>query len=85
MLHTNDHHGALLPNGGLAGIAERSTFINQVRNQGGNLRCLMQVILMQVLPYQIILKAMVDIRAYNMIGYDAVTMGNHEFDGDMLC
>ncbi len=84
VLHTNDHHGALLPNGGLAGIAERSTFINQARNQDDNLLVLDAGDINAGPALSNYFKAMVDIRAYNMIGYDAVTMGNHEFDGDML-
>ena len=31
VLHTNDSHGTVLPNGGAAGLAERATFIKQVR------------------------------------------------------
>jgi 5'-nucleotidase/UDP-sugar diphosphatase len=31
LLHTNDHHGAVLPNGGKGGLAERAAFVKIVR------------------------------------------------------
>ncbi|MDR0669445.1 MAG: 5'-nucleotidase C-terminal domain-containing protein [Treponema sp.] len=80
LLHTNDHHGAILPNNGQGGLAEVAAFVKQVR--AGN-------------PYVLLVDAgdintgpalsnmfaaEPDFLAYNMIGYDMATPGNHEFD-----
>ena len=83
LLHTNDHHGMVLPNNGRAGLAERSTFIKSVRAANAN------VLLVDVgdintgTALSNMFNAEVDIAAYNLIGYDAFTFGNHEFDGTM--
>jgi len=80
LLHTNDYHGSLLTNSGRGGIAEVAAFIKAVRavnpqvllvdagdiNTGGALSNMYD--------------GELDIRGYNMMGYDAVTFGNHEFD-----
>jgi len=81
LLHTNDHHGAVLPNGGKGGLAEIASYVKAVK---------------AVNPYVLLLDAgdintgsaisnmfdaEPDILAYNIMGYDAVIFGNHEFDG----
>ncbi|QQO08346.1 bifunctional metallophosphatase/5'-nucleotidase [Breznakiella homolactica] len=81
LLHTNDHHGTVLPNGGLGGLAERATFIKSVRAENP------QVLLVDVGDINTgsalsnMFSAEPDIKAYNMMGYDASIFGNHEFDG----
>ncbi|MCL2800648.1 MAG: 5'-nucleotidase C-terminal domain-containing protein [Treponema sp.] len=83
LLHTNDFHGALLPNNQRGGIAEVAAFINAVRAVNP------QVLVVDAgdLNTGSALSNMYDaepvIRAYNMIGYDAVTFGNHEFNSGL--
>jgi len=36
VLHTNDHHGTVLTNGGQAGLAERATFVKGARQANDN-------------------------------------------------
>ena len=36
VLHTNDHHGTVLAKDGAAGLAERMTFVRQVRADNQN-------------------------------------------------
>ena len=83
VLHTNDHHGTILPNDGQGGLAERATFIKSVRAKGGNLLVLDAGDINTGTALANMFKAEVDINAYNMIGYDAVALGNHEFDTDL--
>ena len=81
LLHTNDHHGSVLPNGGRGGLAERATFVKSVRAANP------QVLLVDAgdintgTALSNMFEAEADILAYNQIGYDAATFGNHEFDG----
>ena len=80
LLNTNDSHGSILPVDSVGGMAERATFIRMVREKN---------------PYVLLVDAgdintgqaisnradaKPDILAYNYMGYDAVTVGNHEFD-----
>ena len=81
LLHTNDHHGTILPNNGQGGLAERSAFVKSVRAANP------QVLLVDAGDINTgsalsnMFDAEADILAYNLIGYDAATFGNHEFDG----
>jgi len=83
LLHTNDFHGALMANDGRSIIAEMATVVNVVKSVNP------QVLLVDAgdINTGSALSNMFDaepvIRAYNMMGYDAMTFGNHEFDGSM--
>jgi len=80
-LHTNDHHGSLLPNNNLGGIAERATFIKSVRAENQNVLLLDAGDINTGPALSNMFAAEPDLKAYNLIGYDAATFGNHEFDG----
>jgi len=81
LLHTNDFHGALLPNGGRGGVAEMAAFVNAVKTVNP------QVLLVDAGDFNTgsalsnMFNAEPAVLAYNIMGYDAVTFGNHEFDG----
>ncbi|WP_461246012.1 bifunctional metallophosphatase/5'-nucleotidase [Treponema sp. R6D11] len=83
LLHSNDFHGALMSSDGRSVIGEMATFVKVVRAVNP------QVLLVDSGDFNTgsALSNMFDaepgIRAYNIIGYDAVTFGNHEFDGNM--
>jgi 5'-nucleotidase/UDP-sugar diphosphatase len=83
LLHTNDFHGALMSSDGRPIIAEMATVVNVVRAVNP------QVLLVDAGDFNTgsALSNMFDaepgIRAYNLMGYDAVTFGNHEFDGSL--
>jgi 5'-nucleotidase/UDP-sugar diphosphatase len=81
LLHTNDHHGAILPTGGQGGLAERATFIKSVRAEHANVLLVDAGDLNTGPALSNMFDAKPDIRAYNLMGYQAVTFGNHEFDG----
>lgn len=83
VLHTNDHHGTVLAKDGVAGLAERATFVKGVRAENENVLVLDAGDINTGSALSNMFKAEPDIKAYNMIGYDAVTFGNHEFDGDL--
>ena len=83
VLHTNDHHGTTLSKDGKAGLAERATFIKQVRAQDKNVLVLDAGDLNIGTALSNMFDAEPDIMAYNKIGYDAVALGNHEFDSTL--
>jgi 5'-nucleotidase/UDP-sugar diphosphatase len=83
LLHTNDHHGTVLPNNGRGGLAERAAYIQSVRAANP------QVLLVDAGDINTgsalsnMFAAEPDFLAYNAMGYEAATFGNHEFDGDL--
>ena len=87
ILHTNDVHSRLDPfpmdgsrNAGLGGVAARATVIKQIREEVDNILLLDAGDIFQGTPYFNIYKGEPEIKAMSMMGYDACTMGNHDFD-----
>lgn len=87
VLHTNDVHSRLDPfpndgsrNAGLGGVAARAALIRQIRAEAANVLLFDAGDIFQGTPYFNIYKGEPDIKAMTMMGYDAVTMGNHDFD-----
>ena len=81
LLHTNDHHGATLQSNGHGGLAERATFIKSVRAANDNVLLIDAGDINSGMILSNMFHAEPDILAYNIMGYDAATFGNHEFDG----
>lgn len=87
ILHTNDTHSQIepLPDRdplfpGKGGVARRATLIKQVREENPNLLVIDAGDVFQGTPYFNFYKGEVEYRAMSEIGYDAGTLGNHEFD-----
>lgn len=89
ILHTNDHHGHFqkfspYPVKDVGGLAAQSALINIVRAEtetaGGHLLVLSAGDVNTGIPESDLLDAEPDFTLMNMIGYDAMTLGNHEFD-----
>ena len=83
ILHTNDHHGATLSKDGNYGLAERATFIKSVRAANENVLLLDAGDINTGSALSNMYAAEPDILAYNAMGYEAITFGNHEFDGSL--
>jgi 5'-nucleotidase/UDP-sugar diphosphatase len=83
LLHTNDHHGAVLPNGGRGGLAERATYIRSVREEHPQVLLVDAGDLNTGPALSNMFAAEPDFLAYNAMGYEAAAFGNHEFDADM--
>ena len=81
LLHTNDHHGAIMPINGRGGLAERAAFVRSVREANANVLLLDAGDLNTGSALSNMFAAEPDILAYNLMGYDAVVFGNHEFSG----
>ena len=84
VLHTNDHHSHLEPvqvgEQELGGVARRATLINQIRNEGGNQLLVDAGDVFQGTLFFNQYEGQADLYFYNALGYDAMALGNHEFD-----
>lgn len=90
ILHTNDTHSQLEPtapdavrNPDMGGYARRLGVINQVREQEPNVLLVDAGDFSQGTPYYNFFKGRVEVQGINRMAYDAVTLGNHEFDNGM--
>ncbi|MDR1679752.1 MAG: metallophosphatase [Prevotellaceae bacterium] len=88
ILHTNDTHSQVEPNNiiagnqysGLGGYARRAAFIDSVRTKNRNVLLLDAGDFLQGTPFFNFFKGDLEAKAYRAMRYDAVTLGNHEFD-----
>jgi 5'-nucleotidase len=90
ILHTNDVHSRLDPfpmdgsrNQGLGGVAARSALIKEIRNETDQVLLLDAGDIFQGTPYFNLYKGEPEIKAMSLMGYDAATIGNHDFDGGL--
>lgn len=87
ILHTNDVHSHLEPfpmDGGKfegeGGVASRAALINKIRSEEEHVLLFDAGDIFQGTPYFNLYKGEPEIKAMSMMGYDASTMGNHDFD-----
>jgi len=87
ILHTNDVHSHIDPFPpthsrwpSQGGFARRAALIDQIRNEQENVLLLDCGDIFQGTPYFNIYKGKLEIDLMNRMGYDAATLGNHEFD-----
>lgn len=86
ILHVNDTHSHLDPlRDGRGGVVERAAFVDSVRQSAGNKNVLLLHAgdFSQGSSYFTLLKGDLEIDLINALGYDCVTLGNHEFDNGL--
>lgn len=90
ILHTNDIHSRIEPfpmnskrYAGLGGFSRRATLINNIRQNEQNVLLLDAGDLLQGTPYFNQYHGELEFKLMSKLGYDAMTIGNHEFDGGM--
>ena len=90
ILHTNDTHSRIDPYPAndpnfpmMGGYARRATLINQVRNQVEHVLLLDAGDIFQGTPYYNVYGGEPELRLMTKMGYDASTIGNHEFDNGL--
>jgi 5'-nucleotidase len=87
IIHTNDHHARIEPvMGGTppapihGGVSRRKVLIDAIRDQGGNQMLIDAGDVFQGTLWFTQYLGQADLEFYNALGYEAVTIGNHEFD-----
>jgi 5'-nucleotidase/UDP-sugar diphosphatase len=87
ILHTNDTHGHPLKftdaAPGEGGLPARATMVSRIRSTYANVLLLDAGDLNTGRPESNFFKAEPDIKGYNYLGYDALALGNHEFDNPL--
>ncbi len=90
ILHTNDVHSHIDPfpmdgtqNQGMGGVARRFNLIKKVRASEKNVLLLDAGDMFQGTPYFNMYNGELEIKLMEQMGYDASTIGNHDFDGGM--
>ena len=90
ILHTNDVHSHVepfskdhseFPNKG--GFERRATLISEIRRQNPNSLLFDAGDIFQGTPYFNFYGGEIEFKLMSMLGYDAVTIGNHDFDNGM--
>jgi 5'-nucleotidase len=88
VLHTNDVHSRLDPfpmdgsaNQGLGGVAARTEIIEKIRREEEHVLLLDAGDIFQGTPYFNFYKGEPEMKAMSAMGYEATTIGNHDFDG----
>lgn len=87
ILHTNDQHSRIDPfpddgrkYGGMGGMARRATLIERIRQQEPNVLLLDSGDIWQGTPYFNFFEGELEYKLMTQMGYDAATLGNHDFD-----
>ncbi|EBI4697007.1 bifunctional UDP-sugar hydrolase/5'-nucleotidase [Salmonella enterica] len=88
ILHTNDHHGHFWRSEyGEYGLAAQKTLVDSIRKEvaqeGGSVLLLSGGDINTWVPESDLQDAEPDFRGMNLIGYDAMAVGNHEFDNPL--
>ncbi|MGV3346454.1 bifunctional UDP-sugar hydrolase/5'-nucleotidase UshA [Enterobacteriaceae bacterium LUAb1] len=88
ILHTNDHHGHFWSNQhDEYGLAAQKTLVDRIRYDvqahGGQVLLLSGGDINTGVPESDLQNAEPDFRGMNLVGYDAMAVGNHEFDNPL--
>ena len=90
ILHTNDQHSRIEPfdssysrNPNQGGFARRAALIQKIRKEEKNVLLLDSGDTFQGTPYFNFFGGELEFKLMSMMGYDASTMGNHDFDNGM--
>jgi 5'-nucleotidase len=90
ILHTNDTHSTIEPFPanhskfpGKGGVVNRFNLIQKIRSEEENVLLLDAGDIFQGTPYFNMFGGVLEMKAMTKMGYDAATMGNHDFDGGM--
>lgn len=90
ILHTNDQHSRIEPfdasytrNPNQGGFARRATLVQKIRKEEPNVLLLDCGDIFQGTPYFNMFGGELEFKLMSMMGYDAATMGNHDFDNGL--
>jgi 5'-nucleotidase len=82
LIHTNDEHAGHTPNGaGNGGSARLASVVNQIRAEAPNNLLLDAGDRFTGTLFHTVYQGQDQVQIMNLLAYDAMTLGNHEFDG----
>jgi len=88
ILHTNDVHSRVEPfpmdgsrNEGQGGVSRRARMIDRVRKSEDHVLLFDSGDIFQGTPYFNYFEGEIELKLMSKLGYDATTIGNHDFDG----
>ena len=88
ILHTNDMHSRIEPFpldggkfAGMGGMSKRASLIKKIRKEQPNVILLDSGDIFQGTPYFNYFGGELEFKLMSQMGYDAATIGNHDFDG----
>ena len=91
VLHTNDMHSRIEPfptnakrNAGMGGMARRAALIEEIRKEGNQVLLLDAGDIFQGTPYFNFFGGELEFKLMSQMGYDAATLGNHDFDAGIV-
>ncbi len=85
ILHTSEHHGTIQPIehgpfAGFGGVERRAALIKQIRQEVEHLLVVDSGDLLMGTAMSSVYRGEVDIAVMNLMSYDAIAVGNHDFD-----
>jgi 2',3'-cyclic-nucleotide 2'-phosphodiesterase (5'-nucleotidase family) len=80
VLSLSEYHGHLQDDDGVGGLAQVATIVEQVRAEGNAVLLLNSGDILIGTTMSSAFRGVPDIEAMNLIGFDAMVLGNHEFD-----
>ncbi|RMH05112.1 MAG: hypothetical protein D6704_10080 [Nitrospirae bacterium] len=85
ILHSSEHHGVALPLDqpglvNIGGFARRATVVDRVRQETSNVLLVDSGDILVGTPLSSWFRGEPDIKAMNLLGYQAMVAGNHDFD-----
>lgn len=91
ILQTSDTHSRIEPipaqtadpDAGMGGVVRRATFVKDFRDEHPDVLLFDCGDISQGTPYYNLFKGEVEVKVMNLMKYDAMTIGNHEFDFGM--
>jgi len=90
ILSTNDVHSRIDPfpqsdkrNAGMAGFAQRAAIVDEIRREQDNVLLFDAGDIFQGTPYFNMYGGELEFKLMSKMGYDAATMGNHDFDNGL--
>ena len=83
IVHTNDHHGYCWSTNNVGGFAKEMTLLKKIRKENKNVLVLSAGDVNSGAPESDLNKAEPSFKGMNLLGFDAMTVGNHDFDNSL--
>src|SRR3989338_8176811 len=83
IVHTNDHHGYCWAENNVGGFSKEMTLLKKIRKENKNVLVLSAGDINSGAPESDLNRAEPSFKGMNLLQFDAMTVGNHEFDNSL--